>query len=172
MLHTLHFSLQKAFYFIMLTFFWFLYYSQFTYRMCQNLNVKLRCQKVNSTEDFAFLSTECICTILTNFILNSNYWSWKQRHKKLCTVRIKITFLIFATYLFKFIFLSVSLQAIHSCNCDIILTTNAQRHNMCAQHCRQFPNIITIFLVARSAKKDYVRFETRGTDKRLLRSYS
>jgi hypothetical protein len=28
------------------TFFWFLYYSHFTYRVCQNLKVKLRCQKV------------------------------------------------------------------------------------------------------------------------------
>ena len=30
------------------TFFWFLYYSHFTYRVCQNLNVKLRCQKVKA----------------------------------------------------------------------------------------------------------------------------
>jgi hypothetical protein len=28
------------------TFFWFLYYSHFTYRVCWNLIVKLRCQKV------------------------------------------------------------------------------------------------------------------------------
>jgi len=27
-------------------FFWFMYYSHFTYRVCYNLNVKLRCQKV------------------------------------------------------------------------------------------------------------------------------
>ena len=46
MLHTLRFSLQNAVYFIMYLF-WFLYYSHFTYRMCSNLNVKLRCQKVN-----------------------------------------------------------------------------------------------------------------------------
>jgi hypothetical protein len=48
MLHTLLFSLQNAVYFIMLLF-WFLYYSHFTYRVCWNLNVKLRCQKVNDT---------------------------------------------------------------------------------------------------------------------------
>jgi len=46
MLHTLRFSLQNVVYFIMLPF-WFLYYSHFTYRVCQNLNVKLRCQKAN-----------------------------------------------------------------------------------------------------------------------------
>jgi hypothetical protein len=34
MLHTLSFSLQNAVYFIMLPFFWFLYYSHFTYRVC------------------------------------------------------------------------------------------------------------------------------------------
>ena len=46
MLHTIRFSFQNAVYFIMLPF-WFLYYSHLTYRVCQNLNVKLRCQKVN-----------------------------------------------------------------------------------------------------------------------------
>jgi len=49
MLHTLRFSLQNAVYFIILHF-WFLYYSHFTYRVCQNLNVKLWCQKVNVYE--------------------------------------------------------------------------------------------------------------------------
>jgi hypothetical protein len=38
MLHTLHFSLQNAFYFIMLPF-WFLYYSHFTYRV-----LKFKCK--------------------------------------------------------------------------------------------------------------------------------
>jgi hypothetical protein len=47
MLHTLRFSLQNAVYFIMLSFL-VLYYSHFTYRACQNLNLKLRCQKVNN----------------------------------------------------------------------------------------------------------------------------
>jgi hypothetical protein len=47
MLHTLRFSLQNAVYFIM-TPIWFLYYSYFTYKVCKNLNVKLRCQKVNN----------------------------------------------------------------------------------------------------------------------------
>jgi hypothetical protein len=45
MLHTLRFCLQNAIYFIMLLFL-FMYYSHFTYRVCQNLNVKFRCQKV------------------------------------------------------------------------------------------------------------------------------
>jgi hypothetical protein len=46
MLHTLRFSRQNAVYFIMLHFLvpvLFIFYIQ----MCQNLNVKLRCQKVN-----------------------------------------------------------------------------------------------------------------------------
>jgi hypothetical protein len=43
MLHTLHFSLQNAFYFIMLP---FLVPVLFT--IYKNLNVKLRCQKVKS----------------------------------------------------------------------------------------------------------------------------
>jgi len=45
MLHTPRFYLQNTVYFIMLPFL-VLYYSHFTYRVCQNLNVKLRCQKV------------------------------------------------------------------------------------------------------------------------------
>jgi hypothetical protein len=32
--------------------FWFLYYSHFTYRLRQNLNVKLRCQKANQVHKF------------------------------------------------------------------------------------------------------------------------
>jgi hypothetical protein len=44
--HTPFFPLQNTVYFIMLPF-WFLYYSHFTYRMCQNLNSKFWCQRVN-----------------------------------------------------------------------------------------------------------------------------
>ena len=48
MLHTLLFSLQNPVYFIMLPFFWFLYYSHFTYRVCQNLSVKFKvCKSVH-----------------------------------------------------------------------------------------------------------------------------
>jgi hypothetical protein len=60
MLHTLRFSLQNAVYFIMLSFFfWFLYYSHFTYRVCSNLYVKLRCQRVNKLQALllSFFST-------------------------------------------------------------------------------------------------------------------
>jgi hypothetical protein len=47
MLHTLRFSLQNAVYFIMLPF-WFLYYSNFIYKVCQNLNVKFKiCKSVH-----------------------------------------------------------------------------------------------------------------------------
>ena len=47
MLHTLRFSLQNAVYFIMIPFL-FMYYSHFTYRMCQNLNVKFKvCKSVH-----------------------------------------------------------------------------------------------------------------------------
>jgi hypothetical protein len=53
MLDTLRFSLQSTVYFIMLLFFWFMYYSHFTYSMCENLNVKLGCQKVVK---YSFLS--------------------------------------------------------------------------------------------------------------------
>jgi len=49
MLHTLRFSLQNAVYFIMLPFFvLFFYYSNLTYRMCYNLNVKFKvCKSVH-----------------------------------------------------------------------------------------------------------------------------
>jgi hypothetical protein len=40
------------------TFFWFLYYSHFTYRVCQNLNVKLRCQKVKIASAISFFGRE------------------------------------------------------------------------------------------------------------------
>ena len=46
MLHTLLFSLQNAVYFIMLPFLVPLLYT-FYIQVCKNLNVKLRCQKVN-----------------------------------------------------------------------------------------------------------------------------
>ena len=49
MLHTPRFSLQNAVYFIMLPFLvpvLFTFYIQ----VCENLNVKLRCQKVNSVQ--------------------------------------------------------------------------------------------------------------------------
>ena len=46
MLHTLCFFSSKCRLFHNATFFSFLYYSHFTYRVCQNLNVKLQCQKV------------------------------------------------------------------------------------------------------------------------------
>jgi hypothetical protein len=49
MVHTLRFSLQNAVCFIMLPSL-FMYYSHFTYRACQNLNVKLRCQKFNGNK--------------------------------------------------------------------------------------------------------------------------
>jgi len=39
------------------TFFWFLYYSHFTYRVCKNLNVKFRCQKVNYTPFSSYCHT-------------------------------------------------------------------------------------------------------------------
>jgi hypothetical protein len=51
MLHTLRFSLQNAVYFIMLIF-CFLYYSHFTYRVWENLNGKLGCQKVKPRRHF------------------------------------------------------------------------------------------------------------------------
>ena len=48
MLHTLLFSLQNAVYFIMLPFLVPLLYT-FYIQVCKNLNVELRCQKVNDT---------------------------------------------------------------------------------------------------------------------------
>ena len=50
MLHALCFSLQNAAYFIMLPFLVPVLFT-FTYRMCKNLNVKLRCQKVSPFKD-------------------------------------------------------------------------------------------------------------------------
>jgi hypothetical protein len=46
MLHTLRFLFKLQF-ISKRNLFWFLYYSHFTYRVCKNLNVKLRCQNVN-----------------------------------------------------------------------------------------------------------------------------
>jgi len=47
MQHTLRFSLQSAVYFVMLLF-WFKYHSHFTYRVCENLNVKFNvCKSVH-----------------------------------------------------------------------------------------------------------------------------
>jgi hypothetical protein len=65
MLHTLCFSLQNAVYFIMLPF-WFIYYSHFTYRVSQNLNVKLRRQKVNIKFCITYINVH---TCTTNGVL-------------------------------------------------------------------------------------------------------
>ena len=50
MLHNLRFFLFKMPFISQCYLVWFLYYSHFTYRMCQNLNVKFRLQKVNQIE--------------------------------------------------------------------------------------------------------------------------
>jgi hypothetical protein len=82
MLHTLHFSLQNAIYFIILPF-WFLYYSHFTYRVCKNLNVKFKvCKSVYhrtiqinhqpDTIDFQF--------IILMFVYSSTYFGHFPTH--------------------------------------------------------------------------------------------
>jgi hypothetical protein len=69
MLHTLRFYLQNAVYFIMLHF-CFMYYSHFTYRVCTNLNVKLRCQK------FKYFSIKLHPHHLQPFLLNHLFDIW------------------------------------------------------------------------------------------------
>jgi hypothetical protein len=68
MLHTLRFSLQNAIYFIKLPILvpvLFTFYIQ----VCQNLNVKLRCQKVKKEKQRNRKSTTCaICWL--NFVLH------------------------------------------------------------------------------------------------------
>jgi len=58
MLHTLRFSLQNAINFIMIP---FLVPALFTFyiQVCKNLNVKLRCQKVNSQFLIPLLNSHC-----------------------------------------------------------------------------------------------------------------
>ena len=79
MLHTLRFSLQNAIYFIILPFLvpvLFTFYIQ----VCQNLNVKLRCQKAKALRykpegrgfEFPMVSLEFFIDIILPAVL----WPW------------------------------------------------------------------------------------------------
>jgi len=70
------------------SFFWFLYYSHFTYRVCKNLNVKLRYQKVKlpSTcfEKVIFLHQEKFCTSSLQY-----FTMYLRRCPVVVTIRMK-----------------------------------------------------------------------------------
>jgi hypothetical protein len=78
MLHTLRFSLQNVVYLIMLPFLFSVLFA-FYIQVCYNLNVKLRCQKVNTNFRMPHIINSRYIAVIQYIPANITVLSTKQR---------------------------------------------------------------------------------------------